>query len=68
MIHNLLYETKVTGVTKFLKAHVKIRSFFSGLLPRLSPTGVCGRGVTPSPPLTLLKFVGILTKCVGKIS
>ena len=27
MIHNLLYETKVTGVTKRLKAHVKIRSF-----------------------------------------
>ena len=30
MIHNLLYETKVTGVTKLLKAHVKIRSFSVG--------------------------------------
>ena len=30
MIHNLLYETKVTGVTKLLKAHVKIRSFSMG--------------------------------------
>ena len=24
MIHNLLYETTVTGVTELLKAHVKI--------------------------------------------
>ena len=30
MIHNLLYETKVTVVTNFLKAHVKIRSFSMG--------------------------------------
>ena len=30
MIHNFLYETKVTGVTKLLKAHVKIRSFSMG--------------------------------------
>ena len=30
MIHNLLNETKVTGVTKLLKAHVKFRSFFMG--------------------------------------
>ena len=27
MIHNLLHETKVTGVTELLKPHVKIRSF-----------------------------------------
>ena len=27
MIHNLSYETKVTGVTRLLKAHVKIRSY-----------------------------------------
>ena len=30
MIHNLIYQTKVTGVTKCLKAHVKIRSFSMG--------------------------------------
>ena len=30
MIHNLSYETKVTGVTRLLKAHVKIRSFSMG--------------------------------------
>ena len=27
MIYNVLYETNVTGLTKLLKAHVKIRSF-----------------------------------------
>ena len=27
MVDNVLYETNVTGVTKLLKAHVKIRSF-----------------------------------------
>ena len=30
MIQNLLYETKVTGVTKLLKAHVNIRNFSMG--------------------------------------
>ena len=30
MIHNLLYETKVTGVNKLLKVHVKIRRFSMG--------------------------------------
>ena len=30
MIHNILYEAKVTGVTKLLKAHVKIESFSMG--------------------------------------
>ena len=30
MIHNLLYETKVTGVTNLLKPLVKIRSFSMG--------------------------------------
>ena len=30
VIHNLLYETKVTSVTKPLKADVKIRNFYMG--------------------------------------
>ena len=30
MINNLLYEIKVTGATKLLKAHVKIRSVSMG--------------------------------------
>ena len=30
MIHNLLHETKVIGVTKLLKSHVKTRSFAMG--------------------------------------
>ena len=30
MIHNFLYETKVKGVTKLLKAHVKISNFSVG--------------------------------------
>ena len=32
MIHNLSYETKVAGVTKFLKVHVKKKNFFYGIL------------------------------------
>ena len=28
----------------------------------------CGRGYNTPPPPSFLKFVGILTKCVGKIS
>ena len=30
MIHNLLYETKVIGVTKLLKSHVMTRGFSMG--------------------------------------
>ena len=30
MIHNLLYETKVIGVTKLLKSNVKTKSFCMG--------------------------------------
>ena len=30
MMHNLLYEKKVTGATKLLKAHDKIGSFSMG--------------------------------------
>ena len=30
MIHNLLYETRVTSVIKLLKADVKVRSFSMG--------------------------------------
>ena len=30
MTHNLLYETKLTGAVKLLKAHVKIRNFYMG--------------------------------------
>ena len=71
MIQNLLYETKVTGVTKFLKAHVKIRSFFNGLLPRVCLTGVCWGGVPTPPPPPLshsFEICRYLTKCIGKIS
>ena len=32
IILNLSYETKVGGVTKFLKAHVKTINFFFGIL------------------------------------
>ena len=31
MIHNLSYETKVAGVTKFLKAHIEKDNFFYGI-------------------------------------
>ena len=34
MIYNVLYETNVTGLTKLLKAHVKIRSFSMGYCKR----------------------------------
>ena len=34
MIHNLLYEAKVIGVTKPLKSHVKTRSFSMGYRKR----------------------------------
>ena len=34
MIHNLSYETKVVGGTKFLKAHAKKYNFFYGILSK----------------------------------
>ena len=34
MMRNVLYETNVTGVTKLLKAHVKIWSFSMGYCKR----------------------------------
>ena len=32
MIHNLSYETKVAGVTKFLKVQIEKYNFFYGIL------------------------------------
>ena len=34
MMHNILCEANVTGVTKLLKAHVKIKSFSMGCCKR----------------------------------